>query len=226
MALENPFKSDSQKPSLTKTMTQFTSAQILFQQGKQARRNGDIVTAIACFQETIRLQADFVPAYNNLGNLLQAQGQIDEALSNYQQALALAPEMAVLHCNQASLLQIHGELERAIAGYEKALSLKPDFLLAQHNLGKLLAAQGQLAKATEAYQQALRLKPDANDSDIRTATRANPSAIPGLSGHDGRGFYPVYFGGYDNYSAGIGPTLPRASRLSAPCLGCGTDGDC
>ncbi|MDO9105474.1 MAG: tetratricopeptide repeat protein [Methylovulum sp.] len=141
-------------------------AQTCFQQGRQERLNGNVTAAITCFQEAIRLQADFIPAYNNLGNLLQAQGQITAAIAVYQQALALAPDMAVLHCNHASLRQIQGEHELAIAGYQQALRLKPDFFTAHHNLGKVLASQGRPKQAVEAFHHALRLKPDAGEAHL------------------------------------------------------------
>lgn len=68
-------------------MTVKTPAQINFQQGKQQRRQGKLAAAIDCFRETIRLQADFVPAYNNLANALQTDGQIEPAITLYQQAI-------------------------------------------------------------------------------------------------------------------------------------------
>ncbi|MDI1230702.1 MAG: tetratricopeptide repeat protein [Methylobacter sp.] len=108
-------------------MTVKTPAQISFQQGKQQRRQGNLAASIDCFRETIRLQADFVPAYNNLANALQADGQIEPAIALYQQALLLAPDMAVLHCNLASLWQLQGEHQRAITVYQQAIALNPDF---------------------------------------------------------------------------------------------------
>lgn len=136
-----------------------TPAQTCFQQGKQHRQRGNLAAAIECFRETILLQADFVPAYNNLANALQADGQIDQAIALYQQALQLAPDMAVLHCNLSSLWQLQGEHERAIAGYRQAIAMTPDFFLAHHNLGKALFAAGDFSQALTAYQNALRLQP-------------------------------------------------------------------
>ena len=57
-------------------------AQAFFQQGRIARKSGDSGKAIDCFQETIRLQPDFIPAYNNLANLLQDQGGGHRLVSN------------------------------------------------------------------------------------------------------------------------------------------------
>lgn len=118
---------------------------------------------MACFEEVLRLQPDFIPAYNNLANLLQAQGDYAAAVALFQRAIAMAPDKAVLHCNLASLHQTQGAQEQARAGFEKAITLEPGFFLAHHNLGKLLAAQRQLPEAIAAFRQALRCKPDAGE---------------------------------------------------------------
>ena len=138
-------------------------AQRSFEEGRAQRRHGNVAAAIACFEEVLRLQPDFIPAFNNLANLLQARGDNAAAVALFERALTLAPDKAVLHCNLASLRQILGEPEQARAGFEKAIALDPGFFLAYHNLGKLLASQRQMAPAIAAYQQALRCKPDAGE---------------------------------------------------------------
>ncbi len=138
-----------------------TSAQILFAQGKQARRAGNLLQAQACFEEAIQLQPNFVPAYNNLGNLFQVQGEIAKAIKTYQQALTLAPNLPALHCNLASLWQTQGDRDLAITGYQKSIDLDPNFWLAHYNLGKIFAADGDLSVAISAYQSALKINPNA-----------------------------------------------------------------
>lgn len=131
----------------------------LFEQGKYHRRQGNIAEAIACFWESIRHKPDYIPAHNNLGNLLQADGKTDEALAVYEEAIGLAPHVPVLHCNLASLRQIQGDVDAAIAGFRHALKLKPDFYLAHFNLGKLLAQQGNHPQAIRHYRAALTTQP-------------------------------------------------------------------
>jgi protein O-GlcNAc transferase len=151
---------------LTSETSRQTPAQRCFREGRELRRHGDLPAAIARFEETLRLQPDFIPAYNNLANLLQAQGRNDDAAALYEKALTLAPGKAVLHCNLASLRQVQGQPDQARTGFARAIALDPDFFLAHYNLGKLLAAQGQLALAIAAYQQALRLQPEAGEVQL------------------------------------------------------------
>lgn len=134
-------------------------AQIKFHLGKQQRREGNLAAAIKYFREAIHLEGDFVPAYNNLANALQADGQIDEAITLYQQALQFAPKLAILHCNLASLWQLQGKHELALSGYRQAITLKPDFFLAHFNLGKALCSTRDFNQAVECYRYALALHP-------------------------------------------------------------------
>ncbi len=135
-----------------------------FEQGRQARKQGQNEEAIRCFRLALEQTPDHIPSYNNLANALQQQGEHSEALALYQQALQYAPNMAVLHCNQASLQQLQGELELAIQGFQQALQLKPDFALAQQNLAKAYSANAQFALAEQAFLRAIQLQPD--DADI------------------------------------------------------------
>jgi predicted O-linked N-acetylglucosamine transferase (SPINDLY family) len=144
------------------TLTSISSleqAKAHFSAGRQQRQQGDLIAAVASFQEALRCQKDYLPAYNNLANLYQAQGKLDEALALYKQALVLAPDKAVLHCNQASLWQLKGDTEQALAGFKQTLTLDPVFAPAYHNLGKLFTEQGSLKKAVVAYQATLRIQP-------------------------------------------------------------------
>jgi protein O-GlcNAc transferase len=158
--MPNP-KSRSANPA--NPQSSLNKAQLLFQQGRQARQQGDLLVAQGLFRQAIQLEPTFVPPYNNLANLLQAAGQIEEAIAIYEQALQLAPNLAVLHCNLASLWQIQGEHDRAIVGYQRAIELQPDFVVAYQNLGESLVIQNQLAAATRAFEMALELDPKSGD---------------------------------------------------------------
>lgn len=50
---------------------------------------GKFENAFIRYQETLRLQPDYLPAYQQLGNLMLKQRRMDEALEYYEQALAL-----------------------------------------------------------------------------------------------------------------------------------------
>ena len=107
--------------------------------------------------------ANYIAAYNNLGNLRQLQGKIPEAIADYEQALQLNPNQAAARCNLASAYLLQGNLEAAKAGYEETLRLNSNFYLAHLNLGKLHASHGENGLAERHFREVLRLKPDNAD---------------------------------------------------------------
>jgi protein O-GlcNAc transferase len=51
---------------------------------------GQFRTAIAYYQEAIRLCPEFADAHSNLGNVLKESGQLDEAIASYQVSFSLS----------------------------------------------------------------------------------------------------------------------------------------
>ncbi|WP_427159852.1 TIGR03032 family protein [Aliinostoc sp. HNIBRCY26] len=115
-----------------------TSARAYFEQGKQWAQQGNLQEAVASFIEAIRLQPDYIAAYNQLGNALQGLGQIEQAIAAYQQLLSLNPNVAQAHCNLGAIWQMQGKKEEAIAAYQRAIQLKPDLKVAHQNLANLV----------------------------------------------------------------------------------------
>jgi len=136
------------------------AAKLMFDAGKAQVKENNLEKAIACYQEAICLQGDYVAAYNQLGNVLQTLGKSEEAIACYQKVLEINPNMAAAHCNLGSIWQIQGKTEEAIAAYQRAIKLKPDFGLAYQNLGKLYGNQRQLRAAENCLNQALKLQPE------------------------------------------------------------------
>ncbi|MHC5717285.1 MAG: tetratricopeptide repeat protein, partial [Nostoc sp.] len=53
---------------------------------------GNFENAFIHYQETLQLQPDYLPAYQQLGNLMLRQLRLDEALDYYELALAIVFE--------------------------------------------------------------------------------------------------------------------------------------
>jgi predicted O-linked N-acetylglucosamine transferase (SPINDLY family) len=163
--------SDSQ-PALTKPPTQNSGSTAFnnplqkdaalkhLEQGKLLIGQGNPSAAINCFKEAIRLQPDYLAAYNQLGNAYQQLGRTETAIATYQKLLSLNPNVAQVHCNLGTSLQLQGKTEEAIAAYQQAVKIKPDFALAYLNLSRLYAIQGALPEAAQALREVLRLQPN------------------------------------------------------------------
>ncbi|MCF4970142.1 TIGR03032 family protein [Nostoc sp. CMAA1605] len=115
-----------------------TSARSYFEQGKQWAQQGNLQGAVANFSEAIRLQPDYIAAYNQLGNALQGLGQMEQAIAAYQRLLEINPNVAQAHCNLGAIWQIQGKTQAAIAAYQRAIQLKPDLTVAHQNLANLV----------------------------------------------------------------------------------------
>ena len=115
------------------------AAKLKFEEGKNQVQAQNLEQAVICFQEAIRLQPDYVAAYNQLGNALQGLGRSEEAIAAYQKILEINPNVAAAHFNLGSIWQMQGKYEEAIAAYQRAIKLKPDFALAHRNLSGLVA---------------------------------------------------------------------------------------
>jgi tetratricopeptide (TPR) repeat protein len=118
----------------------------------------DNVTAIAHYRSA--LEQPILPqlklaAYNNLGNLLQAQGDLAGAKLAYQTMVEIAPGFAIAHFNLAVTLKALGDLSGALTHYQQAIALDPDYISAHRNLGVLLLKLGRVDESKAAFQRAI-----------------------------------------------------------------------
>ncbi|MDF5721891.1 MAG: tetratricopeptide repeat protein [Rhizonema sp. PD37] len=67
-----------------------------FKLGNAWQLRGNFADAFTRYQETLRLRPDYLPVYQQLGNLMLKQNRMDEALEYYDQALALDFEVTDL----------------------------------------------------------------------------------------------------------------------------------
>lgn len=65
------------------------SALAQLQVGNAWQLLGDFEQAFSCYQEVLQLQPDYVPAYQQLGNLMVKQNRMEEALAYYDRSLSL-----------------------------------------------------------------------------------------------------------------------------------------
>jgi len=121
---------------------------------------GDLVEAVACYEQALSLNPNIPEALSNLALALTGLGKVDAAIARYEQALALKPNAPEILSNLGILLRDQGRTDEAITCYQKALALKPDYRAAHSNLGNALRAQGRLDEAITCYLQALALRRD------------------------------------------------------------------
>ena len=67
--------------------------------------------SLSAYNEAIRLRPDYPEAYNNRGNVKQAQGQLDEVIADYNEAIRLRPDFPEAYYNRGNVKQVQGQLD-------------------------------------------------------------------------------------------------------------------
>jgi len=130
-----------------------------YEKGKLLRQKGKLIEAEKAYRKAIKINTDFVEAYNNLGNVLLDRGLLQEASNVFRKALNLLPDHPLLQNNLANSLQLQGKNEAAITLLNKVISKEPEFADAHNNLGNALKELGQSVQATASYELAIKINP-------------------------------------------------------------------
>ncbi|MHC5757382.1 CHAT domain-containing protein [Nostoc sp.] len=137
-----------------------THAQGWFYQGLSQAKTGDLLGAIASYDQAIELQPDFSEYWFNRGLTLFHLERFDEAITSYETATELKPDFYKAWYNRGGTLGELGYFEEAIASFDKAIEIKPDYQEAWSSKGLALLKLGWLPEAISSYDQALHLEPE------------------------------------------------------------------
>ncbi|MEH2399956.1 CHAT domain-containing protein [Nostoc sp.] len=137
-----------------------TQAQTWFYQGLSQAKTGDLLSAIASYDQAIKLQPEFSEYWFNRGLTLFHLERFDEAIASYETATELKPDYYKAWYNRGGTLGELGCFEEAIASFDKAIEIKPDYQEAWSSKGLALLKLGWLPEAISSYDQALHLEPE------------------------------------------------------------------
>ncbi|WP_392532384.1 tetratricopeptide repeat protein [Nostoc sp. C117] len=136
-----------------------TQAQAWFYQGLQQAKTGDLLGAIASYDQAIELQPELSEYWFNRGLTLFHLERFDEAIAAYETAIEIKPDFYKAWYNRGGTLGELGYFEEAIASFDKAIEIKPDYEEAWSSKGLALLKLGWLREAISSYDQALNLEP-------------------------------------------------------------------
>ncbi|HYE76193.1 MAG TPA: tetratricopeptide repeat protein, partial [Blastocatellia bacterium] len=94
--------------------------------GLTQAEQGNLDTAIASYQEAIRLKSDYTEAYINLAKAWQVKGNTDEAINAYSRAIELGLSDAAVFAARGDMYVAKNDFNRAIEDYSKAIAGSPD----------------------------------------------------------------------------------------------------
>jgi tetratricopeptide (TPR) repeat protein len=110
-------------------------------------RTGQYESAIADFDQAVRLDSRSAFAFNNRGMALARVGQYDKAIDDFDQAIALEPGYTIIFNNRGSAYAKKGQFDRAIADFDRALQLDPKDRNARSNRKLAERMRGTVARA-------------------------------------------------------------------------------
>ncbi|MEH2063303.1 MAG: tetratricopeptide repeat protein [Nostoc sp.] len=137
-----------------------THAQGWFYQGLSQAKTGDLLGAIASYDQAIELQPEFSEYWFNRGLTLFHLERFEEAIASYETATQLKPDFYKAWYNRGGTLGELGYFEEAIASFDKAIEIKADYQEAWSSKGLALLKLGWLPEAISSYDQALYLEPE------------------------------------------------------------------
>lgn len=115
--------------------------------------------AAADYHETLRRDPAYLPAYNNLGNLLAKRRNFQEAFELFDRAIEQAPGSPLSYNNRGNLHVMRRNFELAREDYNKALEKNENYALAYFNRARLATMQEDEDGAMEDYSRAVEIDP-------------------------------------------------------------------
>jgi eukaryotic-like serine/threonine-protein kinase len=118
-------------------------------------------TAIAAYDQSIKLQPDNIWWWNNRGEAYIGMRQYDHAIADFKQAIELDPARSFVPWNNLGKVYYQQkQYQQAIVAYNQALAIKPEYLPALIGLGNTQKASKLYDQAANSYNQALEIDPD------------------------------------------------------------------
>ncbi len=99
-------------------------------------REGRIAEAMECYKKSIA-QANYILAYNNLGEIYHALGRYQDEVANYEDAVRNLPPIADMIYRLAVAYYYVGDFGKARAAFQKVETMQPDYLETRKYLGAL-----------------------------------------------------------------------------------------
>jgi predicted TPR repeat methyltransferase len=137
-----------------------TDADALHFLGLLRMHQGRRPAAIELMQRSLKFAPNNAHAWNNLGNLMQAEQDEDGAEQAYIRATNLAPKMAEAWFNLGILFRRKRKPEEALRSFRAVLDSNPRFSGAYESLGLLLYRMGRNDHAADVYRKWLEVEPD------------------------------------------------------------------
>jgi tetratricopeptide (TPR) repeat protein len=147
----NPSPNDPNMATRTReALVQFNEANKLYTAGQPE-------AALSKYEQALKLDPEFAPAYMHIGNIYSDQGSFEMAHLAYEKARSVAPNYAGTYLNFAVTQYQQGRSTEAEASFRIALSLYPSSAAAHLGLGNIYLERRQYARARVEYSRVVSL---------------------------------------------------------------------
>lgn len=117
--------------------------------------------AVERWQEAVKLNNKFEPAYLSMARFYRSQREYDKAVENYQRSISLNPKRVAVRYLELGLTYMDmGNLDRAENALEKARQYDSKMAMAYYKLGQVYAKRGERDKAVKIYRTGRKHDPD------------------------------------------------------------------
>jgi len=166
--------------------------------GNAYTTKGEYELAIQDYDESIKLNPNYVKPFNNRGVAYQKKNEYDRAIRDFDAAIKIDPNYADAFANRAETYQKKGDYPSALKDFDVAIQLQPALGVLWNERCWTHAVVGDLQAATTDCNEAIRLEPnDAVAFDSRGFTYLK------------LGQWKLAIADYDS-ALRIDPKLPRA----------------
>lgn len=155
------YASVSNRPSVDSSMKEAPNAITLYGMARIYSSQGKVAQASTVLVNIHRQFPDFVPAYNELADLLMQSGRIDDASLELKEGLRRAPSNPILLNNYGVCLLLKGRHSEALQQFETALRSAPYDSRTKANVALARGLNGQDLESMAAYHEIL----SAQDTD-------------------------------------------------------------
>lgn len=108
------------------------------------------------FEKTLKINPNYAPAHNNLGQIFQELGENKKAIKCFEKTIKIQPGLAAPYNNLGNLLLELGENTKAVNCFEQALKIQPNLFAAHNNLGTAFGAMKEYDKAINCFKNAIK----------------------------------------------------------------------
>ena len=107
------------------------------------------------YDEILKINPNYVNAYNNLGILYNQLGEYKKSMNCYEKAIQIQPNNASAHNNLGFVLNQLDEHQKAMNCFEKAIQIESNYADAFYNLGNVHKELRKYQKAINCYEKTI-----------------------------------------------------------------------